>query len=184
MTQLHVSISAKAKQYYAGNKNRAGETLRDWLIRSIESSGLATTTNPALFSAAFEVDEDVPAILGSFSLATNRNLEEIIESWLMEDPSSRGLRNTSHSPASAPAGLSNETLGKAAQILDLVETLFEQTIADAQQKLGGNYPESERVARASAEVFRGLRELLGLRESNERPKANGELSRAVDVTKL
>jgi len=80
--------------------------------------------------------------------------------------------------------ISEESLGKVAHILDLGETLFERTVADAQQKLGGSYPEGEKAAQAGAEVFRALRLLLGLRGSNGSTKAGDESKRTDDVTEL
>jgi hypothetical protein len=172
MTELHVSVSNEAKQFHTGHQNRAGLTLRDWLIRALETSGVASTTHPSLFGTTFEVDKDVPAIIGAFSLITNRSLEEILESWLMEEPASLEQGGNNRPPMTQPTELPDEVLSKVAQILDLGETLFEETIADAKRKIG-TYPEGEKVAQTSSEVFRALRLLLGLRQGLGSDAADG-----------
>jgi hypothetical protein len=51
--------------------------------------------------------------------------------------------------------------GKVIELLDLAETLFEETVADAQRRLE-SYPEGEEAERAAAELYRALRSVLGL----------------------
>lgn len=61
--------------------------------------------------------------------------------------------------------ISNEAHGKMIEILDLGQTLMEQLIMDTRMKLGGAYPEGEKVSAASAELFDALRSLLNSPDS-------------------
>jgi hypothetical protein len=168
---LHVQLSPEAANCLdskSPNRNLAGETLAQWLIRSFESQEVRRLFHPSLFSRTIEVDEQTPLLLEAMTRIQNTTPEALIESWLMETP-----RQSDVFPASEGVGvISDDSLGKMAMILDLGETLFEQTIADAQEKLGGSYPESVNVAQASGKVFKALRGLLGLCGSTGKPDLN------------
>ena len=161
MNHLHVSLSPEAKERLVGYRSASGKTLRQSLICSMQSEGIATTTHPSLFSTAIEVDDDVPAIIGAVSMLTNRSVEELVETWLLEDPASVSSA-AGASEASAASELSEAVLGKVAQVLDLGETLIEQGFN--QQRAGCSADELKSVANATAEMFRALRLLLGLTE--------------------
>jgi hypothetical protein len=162
---LHVHLSDEAGANLDGStrQNRAGQTLRDWLIQSFYEMGIVTDSTPTLFGVSIEVEREVPALLEALSRITFRTPDELVESWLME-PQREGVQNVKRDIPSAAetAVLSEETLGKAAYILDLGETLAEEALADARRRLDNSYPEGEQAAKALSEVFSALRELLGL----------------------
>lgn len=164
MKTVHAQISVEAARRLLPEppcKNSSGETLHDWVIRAFESMNIPGGSHPSLFGTCVEVEEDVPTLLGAFARLTNQSVDEIVEAWLLD--SYRPAAHSEKNSTGRSDGIPEEVLGKVAHILDLGETLFERTVADAQQKLGGSYPEGEKVSQASAEVFRALRALLGLR---------------------
>lgn len=163
MNYLHVSLSPEAKDRLVGHRNASGKTLRESLISMLHAAGITTRTNPSLFSTTIEVDDDVPAIIGAVAILTNRSVEELIEKWLLEEPSPDNAQI--ESVVSPVSNKQLETvLGKVAEVLDLGETLMEQGIHHTQQLQNCGVDEWESVARANAEMFRALRLLLGLSE--------------------
>jgi len=58
--------------------------------------------------------------------------------------------------------VSLEVLEQTAEVLNLAEMFFSKTVADTQQKLGVNYPEGEKVAKTTQEIFSALRQLLNI----------------------
>jgi hypothetical protein len=190
MTQhtLHVHLSAEATSQLKGDVNAAGQTLRDWLLNAFGQQIEPCLAHASLFSTSIDVSPEVPLLLEAYTRIVGLTPNEIVEAWLMEPAveasadSAIGNDTNTNAPAVAPT-LSGETLGRVAQVLDMGETLFEAFAADARQKLGGSYPESEKVAQAISEVFGALRVLVGLRENIEGQKANNESRTATDVTK-
>jgi len=172
---VHAQISVDAASRLRPEppcKNSSGETLHDWLIRAFDSMNISGSSHPSLFGTCVEVEDDVPTLLGALARLTNQSVDEMVEAWLLD--SYRPAMHSVEAPSGKSVGVSDEKLGKVAHVLDLGETLFERTVADAREKLGGSYPEGEKVAQASAEVFRALRVLLGLRESNGNENVNGK----------
>ena len=160
---LHVQLSDEAMSgLVAGNpsRNRAGETLHDWIIRSFDSIHTQHLFNPTLFGAAFEVERETPLLLEALAQVQNATPEAIIEAWLLQPHTQQ---EAAVSPGNNGVGLDEATQGKLAEIIDLGETLFESMVHHAQHKLGGEYPEGEKAAQTSAELFHSMRVLIGLR---------------------
>src|SRR3989442_14119461 len=158
---LHVQLSPEATACLdtgPHRRNRAGRTLRDWLFRSFQASRVDRSSQSSFFGTIIEVDDDVPLLLEALGRVTKRNPDELVEAWALEASEEDGP--TVSAPRTAvyvPA----DVRGKLAELLDLGETLFEETVADARRRLG-SYPEGERATRVGADVFRGLRALLSL----------------------
>src|SRR5207247_423593 len=112
----------------------------------------------SMFGTTIQVDDDVPLLLEALGRVTKRNPDELVEDWAREAP---GEEKDAKSTSRLTSEMPSEVRGKLAELLDLGETLFEETVADARRKLG-SYSEGEGAARAGADVFRGLRALLGL----------------------
>jgi hypothetical protein len=179
MTQhtLHVHLSNEATAQLKGDVNAAGQTLRAWLLNAFQQQIEPCLAHASLFSTSIEVASEVPLLLEAYTRVVGCTPNEAVEKWLMESAVDAGPDGAiedatkTNAPAVAPT-LSGETLGRVAQVLDLGETLFEAFATDAREKLGGSYPESEKVAQAISDVFGALRVLVGLRENIESQKAN------------
>jgi hypothetical protein len=168
---IHVTLSGDAAARYEARVKQnleAARSLRAWLLRAFADFGVMKPEAPSLFSTPIKVDDDLPPLLEALSLVTNRTRDELVEAWLLEAPqdeyterkiseSSRPVDNGSSS-----IKLSAETLEKLAEILAMGETLFEWAVEDARGKLGGEYPDGEEVLKTNAEIYRGIRALLGL----------------------
>ena len=91
---------------------------------------------------------------------TRRTPDDLVEAWALEEPTQeeRGGQAQTTTP---PVSLPEDVRGKVIELLDLAETLFEETVADAQRRLG-SYPEGHEAERAAAELYRALRSVLGL----------------------
>lgn len=136
-------------------------SLRAWLLREYETHCPAASQTATLFSTALEVEADVPLLLAALSLLTGRSADDLVETWALQLPPEPIAATPA--PTAPPAlTLSEERLGQLAELLDLGETLFEQTIAEARQRLDGDYPDSEQAEAAMAQLFHALRVLLKL----------------------
>jgi hypothetical protein len=178
-----VHLSAEAASYLQPDikRNRAGETLRDWLIRTFESAGNFSEAAPSLFGTTIEVEDEIPLLLEALSRVTYRTPDDLIEAWVLEPPreESQNVEQQSYSQHE-PTALNEEVLGKVAYVLDLGETLFEEAMADARRRLGGSYPEGEQAAQALSDVFKALRTLLCLQQAAD---GNNEIEREKHLDK-
>jgi hypothetical protein len=195
MRELHVNLSADAANVLrgSGSRNANGVSLHSWLTRSFATlaSGMS---NPSLFAETLQVDDDVPLLLEALATVTGQKTDELVEAWLMQPP---GSEAGTGDPATVEehGALPDETIGKIADVLDMGETLFEETVCDARRKLGGSYPDGDRAARTGAEVFRALRLLVGIptadddqppdeqKPSSSRPSRNRSIDRAPEGTR-
>jgi hypothetical protein len=172
LNTLHVHLSNEALAQLDGDRNAAGQTLRDWLMNAFDQEIEPSFAHASLFSTSIQVASDVPLLLEAYARISGSTPAELVEAWLSEPAAKAGAagdERESIANASAPADtLSGETLGKLAQVIDMGETLFEAFAADAHNKLGGSYPEGERAAQTMSEVFRALRVTVGLRQPNSR----------------
>src|SRR4030095_1019098 len=168
---IHCPVSSgAAARYEAGVKQNpeVAKSLRAWLLHAYADRGVMKLEAPNLFSVPIEVDDDLPPLLEALSLVTSRTRDELVEAWLTEAPQDEfAERKISESAGSADNGsssikLSVETLEKLAGILAMGETLFEWAVKDAREKLGGEYPDGEEALKTNAEIYRGIRALLGL----------------------
>jgi len=172
---IHVTLSSDAAaRYEAGVKENpeAINSLRAWVLRAFANRGVMKPEAPSLFSAPIEVDDDLPPLLEALSLVTNRRRDELVEAWLLETYQDEFTeRKISESAGSAdngslPTRLSAEKLEKLTEILAMGETLFEWAVEDARGKLGGEYPDGEEALKTNAEIYRGIRALLGLQTAD------------------
>lgn len=171
---LHVQLSPEAKaslEAGAFRRNRAGRTLRDWLVRSFQASRGTRSSQTSIFGTTIEVDDDVPLLLEALGRVTKRNPDELVEGWALETP---GDDAAADPETATEVQLSGDVRGKVAELLDLAETLFEETVSDARRKLGSSYSEGYKAAQVGAELFKGLRALLGLTEPNPSAGVNEE----------
>lgn len=162
---LHVHLSREAAARLDGDRNAAGQALRDWLLDAFEREVEPCLAHASLFSTAVEVAPDVPLLVEAYTRVAGCTPEELVEAWLMEPAAGgAGIRTAVATPPPPAPILSGETLGKVAQVLDMGETLLEAFAADARRKLGGSYPGGDKAAQTMSEVFRALRVTLGLQE--------------------
>src|SRR5262245_65383313 len=101
---LHVQLSPEAKaslEASAYGRNRAGRSLRDWLVRSFQASRSSRSSQTSLFGTTIEVDDDVPLLLEALGRVTKRNPNELVEAWAVE---------TFSEDAAADAGATREVL--------------------------------------------------------------------------
>lgn len=156
--EAHEKLSSKSNFIRLDNAN-----LRLWLIRYFEQLHLPTLTSPSLFDIELEVEDDILILLQALSQISQCTVGELVETWVLDSGKPIDLQNLENKPEKGRSGnLTQETLEQVAQILNLAETLLTGTVADAKQKLGGEYPEGEKVAKTATEVFSVLRELLGI----------------------
>ncbi len=158
---LHVQLSSEAKaslEARAFRRNRAGRTLRDWLVRSFQVSRGTRSSQTSIFGTTIEVDEDVPLLLEALGRVTKQSPDNLVEGWALETPGDADIKDAT---PTAVVHLSDDVRGKLAELLDLGETLFEETVSDARRKLGP-YPEVDKAGHAGADIFKGLRTILGI----------------------
>jgi hypothetical protein len=133
--------------------------LRDWLVRSFLASRAGRSSQGSFLGTTIEVDDDVPLLLEALGRVTKRNPDELVEAWAIEEP---GDDAPLDAETASVVQLSNDVRGKVAELLDLGETLFEDTVSDARRRLGSPYSDGDKAAQAGADLFKGLRALLGL----------------------
>ena len=160
---IHAQLTPQAREVLRlrdGGINRAGRTLRNWLVRSFETTATSRVQQASLFAETIPVDDDVPLLLEALARVTRRTPDDLVEAWALEEPTQeeRGGQAQTTTP---PVSLPEDVRGKVIELLDLAETLFEETVADAQRRLG-SYPEGQEAERAAAEIYRALRSVLGL----------------------
>src|SRR2546422_1701212 len=84
---LHVQLSPEATACLdtgTHRRNRAGRTLRDWLVRSFHASRIDRSSQASFFGTTIEVDDDVPLLLEALGRVTKRNPDELVEAWAVE----------------------------------------------------------------------------------------------------
>jgi hypothetical protein len=157
---IHVALSAEARDAIRGQNrrlNRAGRSLRDWLVHFFETAAPARMAQVSLFSEPIEVGDDVPLLLATVSHITARPADELVEAWALEESSvGTGAKMDSTEEST---WLPGDVRNRAAELLDLAETLFEETISDVEQRFGG-YPQGKQAGGSAAEIYRALRSLL------------------------
>src|SRR5262249_8765622 len=132
---IHAQLTPQAREVLRlrdGGINRAGRTLRDWLVHSFETTATSRAQQASLFAETIPVDDDVPLLLEALARVTRRTPDDLVEAWALEEPAPKekaGQAQTTTRPVSLPEDVS----GKVTELLDLVETLFEETIADVQR---------------------------------------------------
>ncbi len=138
-------------------KNLSGQTLDKWLVdkyKIVPQEPVQTT----LFSVPVEINIDTWLMLEGLAKITNRTPEELIEEWANDNN-----LPTEENPADEQnAAVSPEVLEQIAEVLNVAEMFFSRTVADTQQKLGDNYPEGEKVAKTTQDIFSALRQLLNI----------------------
>jgi len=160
---IHAQLTPQAREALRlrnSSTNRAGWTLRYWLIRSFEATATSQDQQASLFAETIPVDDDVPLLLEALARVTRRTPDDLVEAWALEEPAPEE-RTGQVKTMTPPVSLPDDVRGKVSELLDLAETLFEETVADAQRRLE-SYPEGEEAERASAELYRALRSVLGL----------------------
>ena len=153
---LYLQLSAEAEDLLKNNsqKNLSGQTLNKWLVdkyKIVPQEPVQTT----FFSVHVEINIDTWLMLEGLAKITNRTPEELIEEWASD-------KNSPLLVEQQGKFISQETLEKVAKVLNIAEMFFSKTVADTQQKLGDNYPECEKVAKTTQEIFSTLRELLNI----------------------
>ena len=160
---IHAQLTPQAREVLRlrdGGINRAGRTLRDWLVHFFETTATSRAQQASLFAETIPVDDDVPLLLEALARVTRRTPDDLVEAWALEEPAPEE-RTGQVKTMTPPVSLPDDVRGKVLELLDLVETLFEETIADAQRRLG-SYPEGQEAESAAAELYRALRSVLGL----------------------
>jgi hypothetical protein len=154
---IYVNLSREAAARLASVKEEGvtARSLRNWLIRNFESSTFSQTTQRSLFATEIEVDEDVPLLIEALSRVTNRTPDDLIDAWIREPQP----EDSEPSPNRNTVGFPADTRGRLIELLDLAETLFEETISDVEQRFGA-YPQGNQAEASAAEIYRALRLLL------------------------
>ncbi|KAF0248877.1 MAG: hypothetical protein FD167_1722 [bacterium] len=158
---LYLNLSPETSSLLTSDlrKNASGQTLDKWLVNKYKSV-IPEMVQTELFSVPIELKIDTWLMLEGLAKITNRTPEELIEEWV-SNKSEASIVEKDFIEEQKTA-VSPVALEQVAQILNLAETLLTGTVADAKQKLGGEYPEGEKVAKTATEVFSVLRELLGI----------------------
>jgi hypothetical protein len=160
---IHAQLTPQAREVLRlrdGSINRAGRTLHDWLVHSFETTATSRAQQASLFAETIPVDDDVPLLLEALARVTRRTPDDLVEAWALEEPTQEERAGQAQT-TTWPVSLSDAVRGKVIELLDLAETLFEETVADAQRRLG-SYPEGQEAESAAAELYRALRSVLGL----------------------
>jgi len=157
---IHIPLSSAARDSVGeGQRNQAGKSLRDWLISSLRVVfGPSKIEQPTLFGTTLAVEDDVPVLLGVLGRESDRSTEDLVEAWALEAPSANELE-TSAPKATTSTRSSNDVEREAFELIDLAETLFEETISDVEQRFGA-YPQGKQAGASAAEIYRALRSLL------------------------
>ena len=161
---IHAQLTPQAREVLRlrdGGINRAGRTLRDWLVHSFETTATSRAQQQAsLFAETIPVDDDVPLLLEALARVTRQTPDDMVEAWALEEPPQEERAEQAQT-TTRPVSLPEDVRGKVIELLDLAETLFEETVADAQRRLG-SYPEGQEAESAAADLYRALRSVLGL----------------------
>jgi hypothetical protein len=160
---IHAQLTPEAREAIRrgdGKVNRAGRTLREWLARSFETVASSRAQQGSLFGEAISVDDDVPLLLEALAQVTERTPDDLVEAWALEGPRSLKDQHQSVSPVQS-AQLPDDIRGKVSELLDLAETLFDETVADGKRRLGG-YSAADEASKSAREIYRALRKILDL----------------------
>jgi hypothetical protein len=162
MATIQVNLSRDAKKALASTapgRNGAGVALRDWVIRRFECSVTPRALDAPLFATTVEVADDVPLLLEALARVTGETQDELIEAWAHE-PMPSEPEQPPEQPATCDTGsLPEDTRAKLIELLDLAETLFEETVSDVEQRFGP-YPQGKQAGASAEEIYRALRSLL------------------------
>ena len=158
-TTINVELSTRARGFIGseGLRNRAGQTLRQWLHNAMLPTASERLAQQSLLGDLIPVEDDVPFLLEAVSMVLKRSVGELVEQWALEERGPLGVS----APERATSSLAPQTREKAGELLDLAETLLEESISDARRRLG-SYSEGDEALKAAADVFAALRRVLGL----------------------
>ena len=70
---IHAQLTPQAREVLRlrnGGINRAGRTLRDWLVHSFETTATSRAQQASLFAETISVDDDVPLLLEALARVT------------------------------------------------------------------------------------------------------------------
>jgi hypothetical protein len=105
---IHAQLTPQAREVLRlrdGGINRAGRTLRDWLVHSFETTATSRDQQASLFAETIPVDDDVPLLLEALARVTRRTPDDLVEAWALEEPTpeeSAGQAQTTTRPVSLP----------------------------------------------------------------------------------
>ena len=160
---IHAQITPEARAVLRlrdDATNRCGRTLRDWLLRAFDAVAPSSTQQGSLFAETISVDDEVPLLLEALARVAKKTPDDLVETWLLEEPVSEKRTEPTKTTVQS-IRLPDDVRGQIAELLDLAETLFEETVLDAQRRLK-SYPEGLEAERSAAEIYRALRSVLGL----------------------
>src|SRR5688572_14535261 len=104
---LHVHLSSEAVAQLKGDRNAAGQTLRDWLLNAFNKEIEPSLVHASLFSTSIQVASDVPLLLEAYNRISGSTSAELVEAWLSElateagDGNERKSSETANVPADA-----------------------------------------------------------------------------------
>ena len=158
---IHAQLTPQAREVIRsgdGRANRAGRTLRQWLAHSFDAAISSRGHQGSLFGETISVDDDVPLLLEALARVTEKSPDDLVEAWALEEP---GLPRDGEQSGSSvvSAHLPDNLRGKIAELLDLAETLFEETVSDVGQRFGP-YPQGKQAGASAAEIYCAIRSLL------------------------
>lgn len=158
---LYLDLNPETENLLTSNscKNASGQPLDNWLVTKYKTV-IPEMLQNGLFSVPIELKIDTWLMLEGLAKVTNRTPEELIEEWASDKSGASSVEKDFIEEQKTV--VSPETLEEVGKILNWAETLLTSTVADAKQKLGGEYPEGEKVAKTATEVFSVLRQLLGI----------------------
>jgi len=141
----------------AGQLNLGGQTLRQWLSTQVLLT-VGSSAQLSLLGEPIPVEEDVPLLLEGLSRVSNQRPDDLVEKWALDASAPEGrAEHQSHETSLLP----EDARERSAELVDLAETLLEESISDARRRLG-SYAEGDEALKAAAEVFAALRRVLGL----------------------
>ena len=160
---VHLMLSTAAQEAIrqgGSRRNRVGRSLRDWLAHAYAQANAEPLYPPTLFTSALLLDDDIPPLLEAASRASSRRPENLIEAWVLEEPDPNASAGPPDDGANSGV-LPDDLSGRVAELLGIAQTLFEETVADADRRLGG-YAAGRAAEQSAVGIYNGLRRFLGL----------------------
>src|SRR4051812_24219597 len=132
--------------------------LRHWLMRNLEQCAAGNPGQGQLFGRSLLLDDDVVVLLMALSAITGRPVENLLESSVRDSEDHPDARHRAGLDPEEASGCDDDTHGRVAELLDLMETLFEEMVASARRL--GAFPAGDEAELAMQKICRQLRRLL------------------------
>jgi hypothetical protein len=139
-------------------RNAYGESLAQWLCAKLEKSDEWAWAQDNLFRDAIVITGLERDLLHLGTRILGTSVEQLISAWAQSKSPSE---TTTRGALGDVVPLTGDASDKAAELLDLAETLAEESLAAARDQLGG-FPAGDEAERSLRDIFRKLRQQLKL----------------------